>query len=320
MADQPAIEILLSDSRKLRDMFQDMIEAHRQPLWRYCMRLTGSPWDAEDLFQETLMKAFATLPQLWNPFAPKSYLFRIATNSWIDSCRKRHVALDVLEEGSIADQEMSDPLEIREAIEILIHQLPPRQMVIPLLMDVFQFSANDVSNIVHCTPGAAYATLRRARQRLRTTQASSHDIEVARQAREPKEVLAAHEVAERVVHALNTGDIDEFMGAMSEHIHNDAAPGFQEFSKQEVRKLSGQGLPSGLHAAFYELWGREVIVVLADTDDGPALHNIAWPVVEDGALTYLRGYYFCKELLSEVAQRLGVPIQVDKLPENWDRL
>lgn len=151
-------------------------------------------------------------------------------------------------------------------------------------------------------------------------QAPSHDIEAAHQAREPKDVHAVNEVEERIVHALNTGDIDEFLGVMSEHIHNDATPGFQEFSKQEVKKLSGQGLPSGLHAACYELWGREVIVVLADTDAGPSLHKIAWPVVVDGEVTYLRGYYFCKELLSEVAQRPGVPIQEDKLPENWDRL
>ena len=113
-----------------------------------------------------------------------------------------------------------------------------------------------------------------------------------------------NQVVERIVHALDTGDIDEFLGAMSEHIHNDATLGFQEFSKQEVKKLSGQGLPSGLHAACYELWGREVIVVFADTDAGPSLHNIAWPAVVDGEVTYLRGYYFCKELLSEVAQRL----------------
>jgi len=313
-------EMLLSESRNLRDMFNEVIQPHRHSLWHYCLRLTASPWDAEDLFQETLLKAFATLPQLTNPIIPKSYLFRIATNSWIDSCRKRNVPLDELEEESIASAEVIDPLEIREAIETLVSQLKPRQILVLLLMDVFEFSANDVSNMVHCSPGAVYAILRRARSRLRALLESNNNTETISRSVDVKEIKAKSLAVERIIRALNTGNIAEFLGAMSDHVHNDAAPGFQEFSKQEIRRQSGQELPSGLRATYYELWGREVILVLADTDSGPTLHNIAYPIVEGDEIVYFRGYYFCKELLFEVGQRLGIPVQKNKMPVNWDKV
>lgn len=324
MANQSKTTLLLAESRILRDLFNEVIEPHRPSLWQYCLRLTGSPWDAEDLFQETLMKAFSMLPQLSDPNIPKSYLFRIATNSWIDYCRKRRVPLDVLDEeqeASIADADVADPLEVREAVETLVNQLNPRQMVVFLLMDVFAFSVDEVSSIVHRSPGAVYAILRRARARLRWLLESTPHVEKTTDySSGVNEVKAKSVAVERIIGALNTGDIGEFLEVMSEYVHNDASPGFQEFSKQEVRRQSGQGLPGGLRAGLYTLWGREVILVLVDTDTGPALHNIAVPIVEGDEIVYIRGYYFCGELLFEVGRRLGIPIQTDKMPVNWDKL
>jgi hypothetical protein len=87
--------------------------------------------------------------------------------------------------------------------------------------------------------------------------------------------------------------------------------------KEEVRSNSGQGLPSGLHASYQTLWDRDIILVLAETDEGLAIHNIAYPVVEGGELVYFRGYYFCQELLYEVGRSFGIPVQKKKPAVQW---
>jgi len=78
------LEQLEHSTRELQRKFNDVIAPDREALWRYCMLLTKSPWDAEDLMQETLLKAYASLAQLFQPIYPKPYLFRIASNTWID--------------------------------------------------------------------------------------------------------------------------------------------------------------------------------------------------------------------------------------------
>ncbi|MGM1047732.1 MAG: RNA polymerase sigma factor [Bacillota bacterium] len=89
---------IVEETRALHKKFEELIEPHRPSLWRYCHYLTGPPWDGEDLFQETLLKAFATMAQIWHPLAFKSYLFRIATNTRIDVLRKKKVSLDTYSE------------------------------------------------------------------------------------------------------------------------------------------------------------------------------------------------------------------------------
>jgi RNA polymerase sigma-70 factor (ECF subfamily) len=62
----------------------------RPDLHRYCLRLTGHLWDAEDLAQETMLRAFATLGSVHHSIqSPRAYLLRVATNTWIDALRRR---------------------------------------------------------------------------------------------------------------------------------------------------------------------------------------------------------------------------------------
>ncbi|HET7579267.1 MAG TPA: RNA polymerase sigma factor [Bacillales bacterium] len=95
--------------RDLEKRFHLLVEPHRPALWRYCRMMTGSPWDAEDLVQETLMKTYATLPKLWQPAIPKAFLFRIATNIWLNQCRKAKRFVDEpWDEGDFVDTD-TDP-------------------------------------------------------------------------------------------------------------------------------------------------------------------------------------------------------------------
>ena len=68
--------------------FLETFEPLRADLYRYCRYLTRSAWDAEDLAQDTLARAFVTLGKLGeSPPNPKAWLFRVASNLWIDQQR-----------------------------------------------------------------------------------------------------------------------------------------------------------------------------------------------------------------------------------------
>ncbi len=65
--------------------FQSNVDAVRPTLYRYCRHLTRTPWDAEDLVQDTFARAFATLGALQEPPRDRrAWLFRVASNLWID--------------------------------------------------------------------------------------------------------------------------------------------------------------------------------------------------------------------------------------------
>src|SRR4051812_18671690 len=70
--------------------FLGTYEPLRSELYRYCRHLTRSPWDAEDLAQDALARAFVTLAQMNDdPPNPRAWLFRVASNLWIDQMRRR---------------------------------------------------------------------------------------------------------------------------------------------------------------------------------------------------------------------------------------
>src|SRR6478609_2344648 len=69
--------------------FSEQFEPLRPELYRYCRHLSRSPWDAEDLVQDTLARALVTLatqlkPEIENA---RAWLFRVATNLYIDRTR-----------------------------------------------------------------------------------------------------------------------------------------------------------------------------------------------------------------------------------------
>src|SRR5688572_22879206 len=69
--------------------FLDVYEPLRSELYRYCRYLTRTPWDAEDLAQDAMARAFVTLGCMHEaPPNPRAWLFRVASNLWIDRTRR----------------------------------------------------------------------------------------------------------------------------------------------------------------------------------------------------------------------------------------
>ncbi|QGQ98998.1 RNA polymerase sigma factor [Paenibacillus psychroresistens] len=166
-------------STNVDERFHSEMEQRLPYLQAYCRKLTGTSWDADDLLQETLMKFYTSLCKNEARQITTSYLCRIAKNTWIDWCRKRK-AVDVpLDEGLLVPTEPGTNSEdVQEALEVLAEQLPVRQAVVLLLMDVFHFTAKETAKRIYATEGAVQAALHRARAKLQfiSTQTTANKI------------------------------------------------------------------------------------------------------------------------------------------------
>ncbi|MDX8343537.1 RNA polymerase sigma factor [Rossellomorea sp. YZS02] len=303
-------ESFTEKNRELASEFQSMMEEFKEGLWKYCRYLTGSPWDGEDLFQDTMLKAFGGYYQRWHPTNPKAYLYRMATTTWIDRCRKEKRHLGLLEEDEFLQDTPKDDLEAEEALHILFNHFYPRQVAVFLLREVFRFDAREVAGMVRTTPGGVYAAVRRIKEKLKT-------IDV-RESRSQQTQPETHPIIKAYLKAMNDGDIDAVMALISEEAQNDAALGFQEFNKEEMRSGSMKyGLPV-MRAVEYSLWGRNVIVKLTDGEKGPEIHDIQYQEVENGKIVHHISYYFRKELIFAAAEELGIRVQTDKPVVDWN--
>lgn len=302
------INPIVTEARQLNKKFEEMILPYRTPLWKYCRYLTRSPWEGDDLFQDTLLKSFSTLSQLWHAVNLKSYLFRIATNIWIDHLRKNKVKMDTYED--IHGQFDYDKAEITEAMEIMLINLPPRQVAVILLMDVFDFTAKETANMIKLTEGAVYSALHRARKNLESFNMNdyvSSDTEINRTNEQER-------LINQLIVAINNGDTAFIVNIMSDTIHNNASPGFQEYSKDDMLHGSFGHNPGEAIASYCTLWGRQVIVVQVKNSGILELHDIREFEINNGKIVYHRGFYFCRELLIAAGQELNIPVQLKKHP------
>ncbi|MED1864449.1 sigma-70 family RNA polymerase sigma factor [Fictibacillus nanhaiensis] len=302
---------LQEQSNEIRQRLDEEICDFSEPLWNYCRYLTGSPWDGEDLYQETLLKVLGGLYTRWHPTNLKSYIFRIATNTWIDLCRKEKRTLGVLSEENEAFEELSDNLELEEALQQLDELFTPRQTAVFLLLEVFRFHGNEIASIVKTTPGAVYASVRRMKRKIQNTKHQSIKSKYTASPQRSKIIQA-------YLKAFNHGDLEGMLSLISDQAHYEASLGFLEVSKEEIRNGSlAFGLP-GHHAIECELWGKRVIVVLAESDQGQLVHDIQYQEVENNKIVYHRSFFFRKEFIVAASKELGYKPQLIKPPLNWE--
>ena len=169
------------------------LEQYRPELTGYCYRMLGSPYDADDAVQETLVKAWQAVDCFEGRSSLRSWLYRIATNVCLDQLRagKRRALpmdlsapvpsttppVDVLPETTwvhpIADSAVSagaDPAEravlqdtIRLAFVAALQHLPARQRAVLILREVLAWSAADVAELLDTTVVSVNSALQRAR-------------------------------------------------------------------------------------------------------------------------------------------------------------
>ncbi len=148
--------------------FLETIATLRPSLHRYCARMTGSVMDGEDVVQEALFEAYRKLDQFDESRPMKPWLFRIAHNRCIDFLRRRRVRDEAEVAAAVPEAtESAEPaLGTGKALEHLVLTLPPKERACFLLKDVFDYSLEEIAELVDSTIGGVKAALKRARTKL----------------------------------------------------------------------------------------------------------------------------------------------------------
>src|SRR5438309_10433477 len=149
--------------------FLETISTLRPSLHRYCARMTGSVMDGEDVMQEALFEAYRKLDKFDDSRPLSPWLFRIAHTRCIDYLRRREVREQAeaaaAEPDSVAPVDPAGPA-LGRAVERLVVNLPPKERACVLLKDVFDYSLDEIADLVDSTVGGVKAALNRGRSKL----------------------------------------------------------------------------------------------------------------------------------------------------------
>jgi RNA polymerase sigma-70 factor (ECF subfamily) len=131
--------------------------------------MTGSVLDGEDIVQDALFEAYRKLDQFDDTRPLSPWLFRIAHNRCIDFLRHRRAGREAV--ASVAASEVTMPTEpailgIGKAVERLVLTLPPKERACVLLKDVFDYTLEEIADLVESTVGGVKAALKRGRSKL----------------------------------------------------------------------------------------------------------------------------------------------------------
>src|SRR6516162_5817534 len=96
--------------------FESLVDAYRRELLVHCYRMLGSIHDAEDLVQETLLRAWEKRTTLTSPESYRAWLYRIATNLCLDRLRSAHRRSLPPETHPVSDPNSPLPERTREPI------------------------------------------------------------------------------------------------------------------------------------------------------------------------------------------------------------
>ncbi len=149
--------------------FLETITNLRPNLHRYCSRMTGSVLDGEDVVQEALFQAYRKLDTYDENLPLGPWLFRIAHNRCIDFLRRREVRKGAEVVAMKPDRVMPvDPPghALGRAVGHLVLALPPKERACVLLKDVFDYTLEEIAELVDSTVGGVKAALKRGRSKL----------------------------------------------------------------------------------------------------------------------------------------------------------
>jgi len=179
--------------------FETLVQSHLPELRRYCYYLSGSVWDGEDLYQETLAKSFSYYARKGDIKEVRPFLYRVAKNRWHDEYRRSGPGereLAAAEAGSAADV---DYAEVLGWMEWVARCMPPRQIIVWLLADYFGYTMKEIAGGLRTTMSAVRSILFRARLRLRECHAAQPDAAFAADRKSVKELCF---LVERLVYCI----------------------------------------------------------------------------------------------------------------------
>ena len=307
-------EAVLNRVQAAREEFLARLEPVRPDLHRYCRRLTGDVWDAEDLVQETLTRALARAGQTFQAVAnPRAWLFRIATNAYVDTWRRPAPVPADLPDRAAATP--ADPMEVRDALRDLHTLLPPQERAAVVLADAFELPNAEIADMLGTTVGAVKSALHRGRARLADRPADPAKPPRPADPVSPRRPAPDRALVEALAEAFTAYDLDRVAALFLDNGVSEIVGMVQEQGRDRARAGTLHGALVGetrvrFRAEVRDLDGEPVVLLWeAPTDDSApeAVGNVLRVEQSGGRIARLRWYFFCPETVAEVAERFGVP-------------
>jgi RNA polymerase sigma-70 factor (ECF subfamily) len=182
----------MNETRPSSLAFSQVALDHLDSLYGYAMTLTHDKTEAEDLVQETYLRAVRAFDQLTTNSNLKGWLFVIMRNAWLNQLRHlqsgpRFIELDTEEDHfRQGPDRVPDPHVIylrkleRAEICAAIDNLPGLYREIIVLRDVEGFSYQEIATMLGCPAGTVMSRLGRAREKLRKLLVAWHPAKAAR--------------------------------------------------------------------------------------------------------------------------------------------
>jgi len=220
----------------MADDFIQLSDPFRRELLAHCYRMLGSVHDAEDLVQETYLRAWKAYDRFEGRSSLRTWLYRIATTACLTAIEKR--ARRPLPTGLGSDSDPEDDLvdgnevlwlepvpdeavgadpaavvtereTIRLALVASLQYLPPRQRAVLVLRDVLRWRAAEVAELLDTSTPAVNSILQRARARL---------AEVTEESVVEPSTAAQRELLDRYVTAFEAKDIPAIVGLFTSDV------------------------------------------------------------------------------------------------------
>jgi RNA polymerase sigma-70 factor (ECF subfamily) len=314
MTEPETPDALRGDLRTAWHRYVDALAPLRPALHGYCRRLAGNLWDAEDLVQDTLLRAFGqwgvTAPPIRNP---RAYLLRTATNVWIDQLRRREkeprAPMTSPDDTPAADASPETTSDVRDAGSRLLQRLSPQERAAVLLKEVFDMTLEEIAELLATTTGAVKSALHRGRGRL-------HAPESPAASRRP---LPSPELLDRFIERYDARDVKGLValmleGASAENVGNsfhigldpeEGVPGFLRAVVHGHSEWPPQFQYESARLERAELEGEPILLALTTRRGREALEAVFRFEERDGRIARIRAYAFCPETMRGVGEALG---------------
>ena len=175
-------ELTTKEIKKQQD-FNEEILPHLDALYNFALRLTSDPNDAEDLVQDSIVKAFRFFSSYEKGTNAKAWLFRILKNSYINSYRKKSSKPQEIDYDEVAsfyetiraERTNSSDLEDKMFGELIdddltraLEEIPEDFRTVVLLCDVEDFTYEEIANMLDVPIGTIRSRLHRGRNLLKS--------------------------------------------------------------------------------------------------------------------------------------------------------
>jgi RNA polymerase sigma-70 factor (ECF subfamily) len=163
--------------------FSRLVDTYSSKIYRLAIKMLNQQQDAEDVLQETFVKAYRGLKTFDGRSKLSTWLFRIATNEALMVIRRKHPDVISIDEPIETEEGEQEPVQIidwcclpesellseesREKLDAAVQKLPERLRVVFLLRDINDLSTHETAEVLDLTDTAVKTRLSRARLRLR---------------------------------------------------------------------------------------------------------------------------------------------------------